>query len=944
MDQWYVARENARYGPYTAAQLRALATNGQLSATDMLWREGSQNWIAAGTFSELFPAQSTEAPICNATPAGATPAPICPGLRSVDPLTASKTPWFWIATSLIGVGLLVIVPLLIVAGRSSPVAQSAAQTAILQLEEKKKKKDETQQTTKAATQPGQLSSPAEQQRSVAISSPEDPAPSETAQHPLELPPVGPTKAAAGDPVLAKFKKALAAYLGARVEARIDVQQKFLPAFVEIETGNLEDAAKTKARQELKSAANAYFGSGMPLADYTRFLETATRTFGAAAEEALAAYEQRGVTEVEQVRPFLAGRLCARHADLIGSWGEPTVDPVRSSAQWVIDFNERTGGFQVAGRELNCVLYGEKVEFKDGALTFSAMQFHANDGRRMATGVPVRMTVQQGKLRYEVRDFTDSAFNPKRTVAGELRRSLDFGPHLDSGSGLVHILHDLKKAGISSLEHAPRRTVETSLDVADANTVWRRLALFASFGNVTYCQGVIAHEQLYLSLPQSLDLENRTPSLTADQMRQYEALLDSPHPYLKRAALEAFLLSRNRQRLALAAQKYGNIDTSEVKDFDQKRLEADMRYALLREKYREILANESTTRLPFTAQVPLSERPDYQADLQRAMAPDRLQQVVPNGKRVDDLLAYADLAEVDRNAAFWQEYLLPLAKRCSGPKAEQPLVSVTGGWCPNRAISGRGFKRLGAFGLQNVSDQELTHAVVELVAENEWGERAVHFCYLPYLDIGETASLRPHPRWDRHLLDYCTTIKVTWSVWADQGEEVNRQATLTNPFPLPNAADGRKAHLRLDVPDQAEWEALAATMHRTTALPGNNTAQRVLLREASRPGTHYVFRLPEQGKPGRTLVLHFRPGPDVELEIVDPQTNEPFERGTPVWKGQPDPQGGPHLYFDRDGNWEESGWAFSLGLDDQPMIYCPGGGNANALFPSREIPLFLVKSP
>jgi hypothetical protein len=327
-----------------------------------------------------------------------------------------------------------------------------------------------------------------------------------------------------------------------------------------------------------------------------------------------------------------------------------------------------------------------------------------------------------------------------------------------------------------------------------------------------------------------------------------------------------------------------------------------------------------------------------------MAPDRLQQVVPNGKRVDTLLAYADLAEVDRNVAFWQEYLLPLAKRCAGPKAEQPLLSVTGGWSPNRAISGRGLKRLSVFGLQNVSDQELTHAVVELVAENEWGEKAAHYSYLPYLDIGETASLRPHPRWDRRLLDYSTTIKVTWSVWADQGAEGNRQVTLTNPFPHRDAANGRKDHLRLDVPDQAEWEALAATMQRTTALPGNNASQRVLLREASRPGTHYVFRLPDQGKPGRTLLLRFRPGPEVEVEIVDPQTNKPFQTRTPVWKGKPDKQGGPHLYFGADGNWEESGWAFSLGLDDQPMIYCPGGGNAKAPFLAREIPLFLVKTP
>ncbi len=42
MDQWYVARGNARKGPFTAAQLRALAKKGQLRATDLLAREGTE--------------------------------------------------------------------------------------------------------------------------------------------------------------------------------------------------------------------------------------------------------------------------------------------------------------------------------------------------------------------------------------------------------------------------------------------------------------------------------------------------------------------------------------------------------------------------------------------------------------------------------------------------------------------------------------------------------------------------------------------------------------------------------------------------------------------------------------------------------------------------------------------------------------------------------------
>jgi hypothetical protein len=129
------------------------------------------------------------------------------------------------------------------------------------------------------------------------------------------------------------------------------------------------------------------------------------------------------------------------------------------------------------------------------------------------------------------------------------------------------------------------------------------------------------------------------------------------------------------------------------------------------------------------------------------------------------------------------------------------------------------------------------------------------------------------------------------------------------------------------------------LQRLTALPGSNS-QRILLREATRPGTSYLFRLADVGKEGRSFMLRFRS--DVEIEIVDPKTKTPFQAAMPVWKGQKDSEGGPHLYFGTEGNWDESGWAFSLGLDDQPMIYCPGAGNGRAPFPAREIPVFLMR--
>ena len=950
MDQWYVARGNAKQGPFTSAQLRALARKGQLQKTDLLSREGTQKWTAAGKFSQLFPAT----PPLEPTPATPPPPELSPAPPPVDPpLNADRAPgrstkplWLWIGAGAIGVCLLAMAARFLVGERPGPDRPLAQNTS--QPERPPPKTGEAAGTESGASV--------------------EPVSSAGCKETLQLPPVGPTTFAAADPVMAKFQKARAAYLGARVQARRNVAQVFGPAFEAIENGNLDAAAKAQAREDLTNAQKGYFQGGKApthpvvkkaVEEYTRLIEAETRKFGAAAEEALSAYEKQGVTDPTKLRPLLAGRLCARHPDLLGAWVRSSEDMLHFDRHefWIVDFDERTGGFQAAGIERDhlstyAVFHGDSFDLKNGALSFSAVQLDTNNGRVWAKGMTVTMAPQEGRLLYEMRDRVNgSESDPKTgglrwlktTVSGTLHRSMDFGARLETGSDFVHLAHHLNAAGITSLDHQTVRVRPVEkLDASDANSVWRRLALLSSFDYLLpNGDRPIAHEQLYIPYR----LAQGAPQSPADRLassllRDYQTIADCPHPYLKHAAAVALMLNRRRQRLAQAAAKYGDIHPSDVKDFDEKMRQADRAYALVDEKYRAIMERERSN---FTAQVPLHERSDYQAELERVMAPYRLR-AAPNRERVSTLCTYADMAEVDRNAAFWQQYLLPLAKRCSGPKVEQPLLSVTAGWTSNRANSRGGLKRLGVFGLQNVSDYELTHAVVELAAENEWGDKATHYCYLPHLDVGEMVSVLPHPRLDQRLLDYSATIDVTFSVWADQGAEIDRHVTLTNPAPNPDAEEMRREQLRQYTPSQADCEALAQMIHRTTALLLNIAAQRVLLREASRSGISYSFRLPAQGKAGRTLLLRFRSASEVEAEIVDPQTHKPFQTATPAWKGELDKREGTSIYFGADGDWEQSGWAFKLGLDDQPMIYCPGAGNAKAPFPAREIPLLLVTSP
>lgn len=58
---WHYARHGERHGPITAAQLKELATTGQLTPDDLVWREDMTEWRKASTFKGLFSEQPTAA-------------------------------------------------------------------------------------------------------------------------------------------------------------------------------------------------------------------------------------------------------------------------------------------------------------------------------------------------------------------------------------------------------------------------------------------------------------------------------------------------------------------------------------------------------------------------------------------------------------------------------------------------------------------------------------------------------------------------------------------------------------------------------------------------------------------------------------------------------------------------------------------------------------------
>ena len=61
-DKWYYANEHEKLGPFSSAQLKELATIGQLVPTQIVWKEGIEKGALAAKVKNLFPAAQGESP------------------------------------------------------------------------------------------------------------------------------------------------------------------------------------------------------------------------------------------------------------------------------------------------------------------------------------------------------------------------------------------------------------------------------------------------------------------------------------------------------------------------------------------------------------------------------------------------------------------------------------------------------------------------------------------------------------------------------------------------------------------------------------------------------------------------------------------------------------------------------------------------------------------
>ena len=77
-DLFNVERGGKWFGPYSPAQLRALAASGKLRPTDGVWKDGMVHAVAAAKVKNLFPPPAPQPPPSDTAVVEMTPAPLSP--------------------------------------------------------------------------------------------------------------------------------------------------------------------------------------------------------------------------------------------------------------------------------------------------------------------------------------------------------------------------------------------------------------------------------------------------------------------------------------------------------------------------------------------------------------------------------------------------------------------------------------------------------------------------------------------------------------------------------------------------------------------------------------------------------------------------------------------------------------------------------------------------
>jgi hypothetical protein len=105
-NEWHFTRNGQPAGsPVSAAQLKQMATDGQLQPTDMVWQDGMTAWTPAAAVKGLFPTARLPAPASAEKTSGLTPQPPNRPARRPGGGLAGMNPWLVLVLTVVTAGL-----------------------------------------------------------------------------------------------------------------------------------------------------------------------------------------------------------------------------------------------------------------------------------------------------------------------------------------------------------------------------------------------------------------------------------------------------------------------------------------------------------------------------------------------------------------------------------------------------------------------------------------------------------------------------------------------------------------------------------------------------------------------------------------------------------------------------------------------------------------------
>jgi hypothetical protein len=86
-ERWFVAQDSkSKQGPFTLGELRELARSGKLRPSDLVWKEGTSQWVAASSVQGLFENIGAQAPQALPVPSS----DVLPTVAVVEPVLSGE--------------------------------------------------------------------------------------------------------------------------------------------------------------------------------------------------------------------------------------------------------------------------------------------------------------------------------------------------------------------------------------------------------------------------------------------------------------------------------------------------------------------------------------------------------------------------------------------------------------------------------------------------------------------------------------------------------------------------------------------------------------------------------------------------------------------------------------------------------------------------------------